>query len=247
MIFRNFLYQELLIVTLIAWIQPILGFFNYPVYFSQPSLRFTDDIAFRKLFDSDPRKSNVGSDFSIVQPVLVAESNLLVVDQKEIIKNEGHEKFWGYLEKKVKETNKYKEESRLYRRTVYQNEDWLQFRSSGRYYKSLMSMFNSGVIKGLWVEIFSVALLSLIVFVVNKMILLGFFMPYVTPEFSSMLTLPVLPFQLVSPALGLLLVFRNNTVYTRWRTADQMWDRIRSMLLNCCRQGVAYFDVKYKV
>jgi ion channel-forming bestrophin family protein len=110
----------------------------------------------------------------------------------------------------------YKETSRLYRRTVFTEQDWIRFRSSGRLFDNLATMFTSGVIRGLWLEIGSVSLVSTVVFLLNTAILSGALEPTVPASESYMLALPSLPFQLSSPALGLLLVFRTNTVYSRW-------------------------------
>lgn len=56
----------------------------------------------------------------------------------------------------IQNTDKYKERSRLFRRTTFTNEDWLEFRSSERFFKNLMTMFTSGVIRGLWLEVSTV-------------------------------------------------------------------------------------------
>jgi len=48
----------------------------------------------------------------------------------------------------IKNSDRYKERSRLYRRTVFTAEDWVQFRSSERIFKNLATMFTSGVVRG---------------------------------------------------------------------------------------------------
>lgn len=53
----------------------------------------------------------------------------------------------------VNQSDRYKEESRRYRRTVFDEDDWVKFRSSGRLVKNLLTLFSSGVIRGLWVEV----------------------------------------------------------------------------------------------
>ena len=57
------------------------------------------------------------------------------------------------LMQKMRETDKYKEDSRMYRRTVFTSADWIQFRSTGRIFENMATMFTSGVIRGLWLEI----------------------------------------------------------------------------------------------
>ena len=116
----------------------------------------------------------------------------------------------------VLSTDEYKETSRLYRRTVFTEQDWIRFRSSGRLFDNLATMFTSGVIRGLWFEIGSVTCVSTLVYLINAAILSGALEPAVPAADTSLLALPSLPFQLSSPALGLLLVFRTNTVYSRW-------------------------------
>ena len=101
-------------------------------------------------------------------------------------------------------------------------------------------MFKSGVLKGLWLEIGSVTLVAFLVYIVNLAIAEGALEPVLSR--TTMLALPVLPFQLSSPALGLLLVFRTNTVNTRWRQARMAWERIESHGCNLARQGMAYLD-----
>jgi len=60
------------------------------------------------------------------------------------------------LARKIQDSNEYKENSRLFRRTVFSDTDWIQFRSSERIYDNLASMFTNGVVGALWLEIGSV-------------------------------------------------------------------------------------------
>jgi predicted membrane chloride channel (bestrophin family) len=75
-----------------------------------------------------------------------------------------------------------------------------------------------------------VCFVSLIVYFINLAILSGAAQPLLAPELSNLLSLPTLPFQLSSPALALLLVFRNNAVYTRWTQARMSWERIQGQV-----------------
>ena len=52
--------------------------------------------------------------------------------------------------------------------------------------------------------------------------------------------LPTVIFQLTSPALGLLLVFRTNTAYERWKNSRIAWEHIQNHCNNLVRQGMAY-------
>jgi ion channel-forming bestrophin family protein len=147
---------------------------------------------------------------------------------------------------KIGETDKYKEDGRLSRnrKTVFSPHDWTHFRRSGRVFWNLKTMFRSGIIKGLWLEIGSVTLVALILYLTNLLIRVGALRPLLQP--NAMLALPALPFQLTSPALGLLLVFRTNTVNTRWRQARMAWERIESVSCSIARQGMAYLELKDK-
>ena len=142
--------------------------------------------------------------------------------------------------KKIHENDRYKETGRLSRnrKTVFSDDDWAHFRRSGRVFWNLSSMFKSGIIKGLWLEIGSVTLVAFLVYAVNQLISSGAFEPEL-PR-SAMIALPVLPFQLSSPALGLLLVFRTNTVNTRWRQARMAWEKIESHASNLARQVLTF-------
>ena len=60
---------------------------------------------------------------------------------------------WQNLLQKIQDTDDYKENSRSYRRTVFTNSDWVQFRSSGRVFENISTMLTSGIIRGLWLEI----------------------------------------------------------------------------------------------
>ena len=137
-------------------------------------------------------------------------------------------------------TDLHKENERLSknRKTVFTAEDWAHFRRSGRVFQNLRNIFKSGVVKGLWLEIGSVTLVALVVFLVNALISEGALEPLL-PK-TATLSLPVLPFQLSSPALGLLLVFRTSTVNTRWRQARMAWEGIEHHCCSLARQGLTY-------
>jgi hypothetical protein len=164
-------------------------------------------------------------------------------------KEESSRGFISGLIKKIHDNDRYKENGRLSRnrKTVFSDDDWAHFRRSGRVFWNLSSMFKSGIIKGLWLEIGSVTLMAFLVYAINQLISSGTFEPEV-PR-SAMIALPVLPFQLSSPALGLLLVFRTNTVNTRWRQARIAWEKIESHGSNLARQvftsSAASCDMKH--
>eukprot|EP00960_Hanusia_phi_P039737 754016-Hanusia_phi.AAC.2 len=145
----------------------------------------------------------------------------------------------------INESDNYKEASRLYRRTIFTSEDWLTFRSTERLFSNLSTMFTSGIIRGLWVEVGVVTMTALLAYFSNAAILSGL-VPEVPRDGSFMLALPTLPFQLSSPALALLLVFRTNTVYARWNEARGHWMRIEHSCSNIARQGMSYLEKEYR-
>jgi ion channel-forming bestrophin family protein len=144
------------------------------------------------------------------------------------------------LMKLVQLIDEHKEKTRELRRTVFTDEDWVKFRSSERIFENIKTTFNSILIQGLWLEIAAVTVFAFAVYGLNKAIFGGFFEPYVLSSEDSAIFLPALPFQLSSPALGLLLVFRTNTVYTRWNAARIAWENVQNHCNNLARQGMAY-------
>lgn len=105
----------------------------------------------------------------------------------------------------------YGEQSRKYRRTVYTHEDWVKHRSSDRFFRNLKSIFASGVYQNLSREVFATC--SVAVFVVTWNCIFGDYQDLVGVSHSGplhdsvipVLTLPLSPFTLLSPSLGLLL------------------------------------------
>ncbi|KAL9183683.1 hypothetical protein ACHAXT_004539 [Thalassiosira profunda] len=121
----------------------------------------------------------------------------------------------------------YGEGSRKYRRTVYTHNEWVKHRSSDRFVRNLASIFNSGVYKSLAKEVLSVT--GITTFVVLWNALTGGFTDFDGVQHDAligalpMLTLPLTPFTLLSPSLGLLLTFRTNQSYGRWDEARKFW------------------------
>ena len=121
----------------------------------------------------------------------------------------------------------YGEGSRKYRRTVYTHNEWVKHRSSDRFIRNLSSMFNSGVYKSLAKEVLATAGVATFIVVWNA--LTGGYTDLDGVQhagiinFLPMLTLPLTPFTLLSPSLGLLLVFRTNSSYGRWDEARKFW------------------------
>ena len=129
----------------------------------------------------------------------------------------------------------YGESSRKYRRTIYSHDDWLRHRSNDKLFTNLNSMFFSGVVRQVQNKIFVVCGLSLFLIVWND---------YLMPQYDMLpyLRLPILPFSLSSPALGLLLVFKTNTSYQRWLEGRNRWGIIVAHSINIVRMSSTFVD-----
>ena len=55
------------------------------------------------------------------------------------------------------------------------------------------------------------------------------------------MALPALPFNVLLPALSLLLVFRTNTAYFRWNEARTLWGGLINNCRNVVRQSNTFF------
>jgi hypothetical protein len=105
----------------------------------------------------------------------------------------------------------YSEESRGYRRTVFTHEDWVKHRSSNRFFRRLVTFTDSGIYKSLFKEV--AATTSIAAFVVFWNMLFGEYQDLQSVTHNGpfhdsvipILALPLAPFTLSSPALGLLL------------------------------------------
>ena len=103
----------------------------------------------------------------------------------------------------------YGEGSRKYRRTVYTHNEWVKHRSSDRFIRNLLSVFNSGVYKSLVKEVFATTGVATFLIVWNALTggytdLSGVQHDAII-DFLPTLSLPLTPFTLLSPSLGLLL------------------------------------------
>jgi putative membrane protein len=139
----------------------------------------------------------------------------------------------------------YGERSRRFRRTSFTHEDWILHRRSERLLQNLLSTFQSGVVRQLFTELSLVASISLVTCLWNALLVTGF------QDFAGVLhsplvrnfplaSLPLEPFSLSSPALGLLLVFRTNTSYGRWSEARKAWGAIVNHSRNIVRLGAGW-------
>ena len=108
--------------------------------------------------------------------------------------------------------NTYSEQSRAFRRTVYTYPDWVRHRSPDRFLYKLGNIFNSGLLRALVKEVGVITAVATTVVVWNC--LAGTYTDFSgnggTPgplaDFGlPLLGLPLTPFTLASPSLGLLL------------------------------------------
>jgi ion channel-forming bestrophin family protein len=105
----------------------------------------------------------------------------------------------------------YGEDSRKFRRTVFTHDDWRKFRDPDRFTYYLTSMFNSGVYKSLSREVGTTTAIATFIVVYNCVV--GGYtdvsgLPHaalVSTPLLPVFGLPLAPFTLSSPALGLLL------------------------------------------
>lgn len=144
----------------------------------------------------------------------------------------------------------YGEESRKYRRTIYDHGDWVNHRSNDRFLENLSTVFTSGVVRQLLFEVGCVASSALVVCAWNAA--LGGYVDFDGVHHDGILfqgtgvakgilaVLPVAPFTVASPALGLLLVFRTNTSYQRWVEARSAWTRISTQGQNILRMAATF-------
>ena len=126
-------------------------------------------------------------------------------------------------------TERYGEGSRKYRRTVYTHNEWIKHRSSDRFVKNIQTLFNSGIYKQIATEVFLTTSVAIFVWSWNLLVGgyqdLGGFMhdPVINGPWALMIGLPLTPFTILTPSLGLLLVFRTNSSYGRWDEARKFW------------------------
>eukprot|EP00571_Detonula_confervacea_P017838 CAMPEP_0172299284 /NCGR_PEP_ID=MMETSP1058-20130122/1641_1 /TAXON_ID=83371 /ORGANISM="Detonula confervacea, Strain CCMP 353" /LENGTH=435 /DNA_ID=CAMNT_0013008701 /DNA_START=37 /DNA_END=1344 /DNA_ORIENTATION=+ len=121
------------------------------------------------------------------------------------------------------------EGSRKYRRTVYTHAEWVKHRSPDRFVNNLGTLFNSGIYKQIGKEVALTT--SVAILVCGWNLLTGGYQdvagvmhdPILKENWAMMIGLPLTPFTILTPSLGLLLVFRTNASYNRWNEARKFW------------------------
>mmetsp|Transcript_15145 Transcript_15145/g.60826 ORF Transcript_15145/g.60826 Transcript_15145/m.60826 type:complete len:416 (+) Transcript_15145:48-1295(+) len=127
--------------------------------------------------------------------------------------------------------DEYKEHSRAFRRTVYGPANWRKHRSTKRYFRALWTSVQSGVLRGLFLEL---ALVAAFAGTVAGLSAAGI----------AHLTLPALPLTLTAPALGLLITFRTNSAYGRWWEARKIWGAVINKTRDLTRQAHWFRDTE---
>uniref|UniRef100_A0A7S3KXC3 Uncharacterized protein n=1 Tax=Amphora coffeiformis TaxID=265554 RepID=A0A7S3KXC3_9STRA len=130
----------------------------------------------------------------------------------------------------------YGEQSRKYRRTVYTHEDWRKHRSEDRFIRNLANACTSGIYKNIFRYVMSVTSIAAALVAWNRQT--WWFGATTLPQLS----LPMAPFSLAMPSLGLLLVFRTNTAYARWDEARKNWGMNINHTRDLVRQACAFYD-----
>ena len=135
----------------------------------------------------------------------------------------------------------YGESSRKYRRTVYTHDDWIKHRSPDRTFTNIKSVFFSGIVRQLSKEILLMSIVATFCVVWNEVVITN----ADVFSLSSLphLSLPLLPFQLSAPSLGLLLVFKTNASYQRWLEARLRFGIIISQSKNIIRMASTFVDI----
>jgi putative membrane protein len=112
----------------------------------------------------------------------------------------------------------YGEASRPFRRTVYTHDDWVKHRNPDRFVRNLAAITSSGVYKNLYNEVAATTSIATFICVYNA--ITGGFTDFdgvkhaalIQNVWAPLLGLPLAPFTLSSPSLGLLLGQSNNLV-----------------------------------
>jgi putative membrane protein len=153
-------------------------------------------------------------------------------------------------EKDLERFQSYGEASRKFRRSYFTHSDWLKARRDDRFVYNLNTILTSGIARQLAKEIGIIAGISAFIVVWNCLLVAGFddfSGVHHNPIFNAadlipLLKLPSDPFTLSSPALGLLLVFRTNTSYSRWDEGRKAWGAIINNSRTAARLGTTWAD-----
>ncbi|CAM6125667.1 unnamed protein product [Calypogeia fissa] len=127
-------------------------------------------------------------------------------------------KIWSAYELEPDDSEGAKDSAALYRRTVFDQAEWAHHRSPLRHGRTILSMMGSKVVTALFPPVSCLALNAFGLAVYNQMTELHWL-----PSWFPLLHVSSLPFQLLAPALALLLVFRTNASFARFDEARRAW------------------------
>lgn len=135
--------------------------------------------------------------------------------------------------------DEYKESSRKLFRTVFDFENWAEHRATSRYARHIAGIFESRLVHGLASPLVSVAVLAIVVATGHELMNYG---KIVVPDaLKDVLFInSALPMSLTSSVLGLLLVFRTNSSYSRWLDARKNWGLLVNRSRDLVRQGLTW-------
>ena len=155
---------------------------------------------------------------------------------------------FGTVTKDKRETtsgSEYAEAVRQYRRTVFMHDDWVKHRSTDRFFKTIVDIKESGVLRSRGKELSIVT--GFATFLVAWNMIAGGYtdfdaikQPALIPHLPQF-AIPLSVFSLTGSSLGLLLVFRTNAAYARWDDARKVWGSIINNCRSLVRQGNTFF------
>lgn len=132
----------------------------------------------------------------------------------------------------------YKEEALKQHRVDYNFADWRQHRRGGRYYRALVGMLTSKIIRGLRGPVIAQLLWSASIVLYNYAQTAGD-LPEYMPGIPSSLNLP---FSLSTFLLSVVLAYRTNSSYGRFQEARSYWAGMTSKNRELVRQAISWMD-----
>jgi len=128
---------------------------------------------------------------------------------------------------------------------VFMHDDWVEHRSTDRFFKSMTSIFESGVLRARNRELGYTIAAATLLCAWNA--LAGGYADFDNVKHGAViqhlpvLSVPLSIFSLTAPSLGLLLVFKTNAAYGRWDNARRVWGDIINKCRSIVRQGNTFF------
>lgn len=147
--------------------------------------------------------------------------------------------FYSKRPTRTYDRDSFKESSRKMFRTVFEFENWAEHRATSRYARHISGIFQSRLVYGLSGPLLAVALLSALVGTGHELLNHGILT--IPDELKDIVFInSVVPMSLTSSILGLLLVFRTNSSYSRWLDARKNWGLLVNRSRDIVRQGITW-------